>query len=1260
MESNVGSVASSYNYVGYYLSTDSVYSVGDTYLTSSYVSSLSAGYTTSLSPSISLPSTLTTGTYYLIAVADYSSYVSESNENNNSKALRINVTAPLIDLKVSSFTLTSTSVTAGTYVYPSVIESNVGNSASSYNYVGYYLSTDSVYSVGDTYLTSSYVSSLSAGYTTSLSPSISLPSTLTTGTYYLIAVADYSSYVSESNENNNSKALRINVIAPLIDLTVSSFTATSNNVTAASYFYPTVSIYNTGNTSASTIYTYYYLSTDSTYSVGDTYLTYSYSSSLSAGNSVSYAPSLYIPSGISVGTYYIVAYVDYGSYNTETNENNNFKPYRINVITPNVDLKISSFTSTTNITSAGYYFYPSVSMSNSGTTASGSSSIGYYLSSDSTYNVGDTYLTYSSSSSLAAGSFTTFSPSIYIPSTTPTGNYYIIAVADYSGSVTETNENNNTKSLKISVQVAGSDLVVTNFSATSTNVAYGNYFYPSVVVKNQGSTYTSNYSYVGYYLSTDSVYSIGDTQLSYSSSVYLSAGSSTSLSPSLYLSSSITPGTYYIIAVADYNNYETEINENNNTKSLRITVTAPVVDIVPTSFIPQNTSVTSGQYFYPYLTVANNGNTSASTYVYYYLSTDSTYSIGDTQLNYYSISVSANSTVLNTPSLYIPSSTANGTYYIIAVCDYGNYVTETNENNNSKALKINVVSPNIDLAISSFALSSSNVSAGNYIYPTGSEINLGSTGTSSYNYVGFYLSSDSIISIGDTYLTYSSISSITSGGSASFAPSVYISSTTPTGAYYLIAVADYSGTIFETNENNNSKAIRINVVTPFVDLVIKKLSMPSSISAGNYYYPKTVEYNIGTSYPGAYTYTGYYLSTDTVLNTSVDTYLGSESEYHYANDSVTSSVSLYIPSTITNGTYYIIAKADYSGYATETNENNNTKWVRVSCVNPTTDYYIKSFTLPTTNILSGGTYVYPTVVEGNNGSVTSTSSYHYVGFYLSSDSVYSSDDTYLSYSYGNYSDASDYTISPSLYISSTVLPGQYYLLAIADYNGNVAETNENNNKKALKINIATSFVDYIIGSISAPTGTFTTGSILQLSSVVKNIGNTSASYNTNTAFVLSSDSVYSSNDVYLNNISTTYLGAGGTTNVNSSVAIPSSLAAGTYYILSVADYFNVLTESNESNNAKSSKVKITIVTDVTDVTLENNVSVYPNPSSGVVKISNSLNSTLNVFDMNGTLVHSQNVSQEKIDLSNLDSGVYMINLNSDSNLIHSEKLVITK
>lgn len=59
------------------------------------------------------------------------------------------------------------------------------------------------------------------------------------------------------------------------------------------------------------------------------------------------------------------------------------------------------------------------------------------------------------------------------------------------------------------------------------------------------------------------------------------------------------------------------------------------------------------------------------------------------------------------------------------------------------------------------------------------------------------MSSDSIISIGDTYLTYSSISSITSGGSASFAPSVYISSTTPTGAYYLIAVADYSGTILK-------------------------------------------------------------------------------------------------------------------------------------------------------------------------------------------------------------------------------------------------------------------------------------------------------------------------------------------------------------------------------------------------------------------------------------------------------------------------------
>lgn len=77
-----------------------------------------------------------------------------------------------------------------------------------------------------------------------------------------------------------------------------------------------------------------------------------------------------------------------------------------------------------------------------------------------------------------------------------------------------------------------------------------------------------------------------------------------------------------------------------------------------------------------------------------------------------------------------------------------------------------------------------------------------------------------------------------------------------------------------------------------------------------------------------------------------------------------------------------------------------------------------------------------------------------------------------------------------------------------------------------------------------------------------------------------------------------------------------------------------------------------------------NVSVYPNPSSGIVNVKLSgLNgsATLTVLDIKGSVVYQTVVNQttEQIDLSKVDNGIYFIQLNSEEGML-TKKITVSK
>ncbi|HWQ89870.1 MAG TPA: M6 family metalloprotease domain-containing protein, partial [Desulfitobacteriaceae bacterium] len=112
-------------------------------------------------------------------------------------------TANGCDLKVLSVSAPESGAAGSTISISDSIQ-NSGNKAATGFYVKYYLSADENIGTSDVLLGQRYVSSLAAGAANSATKAVVLPATVTSGTYYVGAIADATNLVPESDENNNS------------------------------------------------------------------------------------------------------------------------------------------------------------------------------------------------------------------------------------------------------------------------------------------------------------------------------------------------------------------------------------------------------------------------------------------------------------------------------------------------------------------------------------------------------------------------------------------------------------------------------------------------------------------------------------------------------------------------------------------------------------------------------------------------------------------------------------------------------------------------------------------------------------------------------------------------------------------------------------------------------------------------------------------------------------------------------------------------
>jgi subtilase family serine protease len=204
---NNGKVAAGTSTTRLFLSKDSKFAAGDVSLGSRAIPALSPKQSSAGSTTVTIPLDTELGRYFIIGVADADSGVAETKENN-AKARALNVTQP--DLFVQALRGPSTAA-AGANVAIDETTSNKGAVPAGGSTTSYYLSIDAIFDGADVLLGSRSVPPLAAKGRSAGSTTVTIPLATTPGKYFLLAVSDAASAVTEVEESNNVRSRSITI-----------------------------------------------------------------------------------------------------------------------------------------------------------------------------------------------------------------------------------------------------------------------------------------------------------------------------------------------------------------------------------------------------------------------------------------------------------------------------------------------------------------------------------------------------------------------------------------------------------------------------------------------------------------------------------------------------------------------------------------------------------------------------------------------------------------------------------------------------------------------------------------------------------------------------------------------------------------------------------------------------------------------------------------------------------------------------------------
>jgi subtilase family serine protease len=278
----------------------------------------------------------------------------------------------------------------------------------------------------------------------------------------------------------------------------------------------------------------------------------------------------------------------------------------------------------------------------------------------------------------------------------------------------------------------------------------------------------------------------------------------------------------------------------------------------------------------------------------------------------------------------------------------------------------------------------------------------------------------------------------------------------------------------------------------------------------------------------------------------------------------TGSVSLQLPADTPAGSYYVIGTADWNRAVGETSETNNDRAYGTLRIGG--DLGVSALLAPSTARAGGAITVSDTTRNQGTEAVPESAT----GFYLSSNILIDSTDILLgSRAVGSLAPSGTHSASTGLVIPAGTTAGSYYVIAAADWNAVVPESNESNNKYAASVRVGP---DLVVTALTAPSSAVA-GTSISVSDTTRNQGADAAGASV-TSFYLSSNASLDSADILLGTRVVSALEAGVSGMASTVLQIPPSLAGGTYYIIAKADGDNVVLESLENNNTRPRSISI--------------------------------------------------------------------------------------
>ncbi len=1025
-------------------------------------------------------------------------------------------------------------------------------------------------------------------------PAAAIP---TDGTYYLFVYVGISGTVNERNGNwnDNYVGIPITVNRNLPDIIAQNIVAPTE-IEPRQMFTITWDARNQGSAATLTPFTQdVYYSFDQTIgNADDLLMTQRYDPIMGVGEVRSYSQQYFFnttpvrPS--SDGLFYVrvdsgnQVFEDVAGGPAETNNVTSFASrweYRV------PDVQVASVTPPTEVES-DTSFAVSWTTQNAGNKTASAMTEAVYFSTDNVVSGNDTLLGYFTlNQTLEPGQSVNRTQNVTIPTNaiTATGNYFVYVVTDAFTQIDEgANESNNTTFSPLRVRrLLRPDLQVTNITAPAT-AFFDQEIQVQWTVSNNGTGPTNAANWQDdVYLGVNQTLN-GATRLATLSNIsFLNAGESYIATATVRIPRGAS-GSYYVIVKTDKDNLVNEENENNNLTTRPITINIPPLPDVRVSNVQAPETGIGGQSILVSWTVTNHGDGSTPSNESnwsdgIYISRDAVFG-GDDRF----IGARPRSGVLAPNGTYTVSDyavtlpgDAFGNYYVFVFADAYDQLYEFTSNGNNTnydatapGSPMNVLGTPPDLTVLSPITAPTSALAGNQISVQFTVQNQGAFDATGGWWDTVYLSSDAVFDPNnDTPIG----SAVQNGLVAGNQYGRNITATVPgcmNGTYYLFAVTDSQGQIFEydikgnAETNNISAAKQISISSFAPDLQVTNITIPPVVINGAMPISWTVK-NFGTAatLPNPWADQVLLVYNAQVYNLGVFERGGGLA----IGGEYTQNRVVYIPLFL-EGEMQIIVRADaYNNVAECSYELNNEVSGYTSVQQDLPDLRINSVNSQSAASL-GQTFNVSWTGGNNSAAMTSSASWSDT-VYLSSDATLALGDTPIGSVIRSGQLASGQTYSANANVTiPNVAPGNYYLIVNADNGGHIVEgVNETNNAStAMAITITAPMVDLHVTNVTADPVIYS-GQFTNISWTVANLGSTQTlSSSWIDHVILSRDNILDTSDVVIESrVRNGALAGGSNYTETRSIAIPAGLT-GEYKIFVATDRWNNVVESLETNN----------------------------------------------------------------------------------------------